>query len=498
MNMIDRFLAYYAPERALRRMQAKQAIQSLNAKYEAATPTRTRSNPADNSSGDAVTWRAYETLRGQARHLDQNHDIARGVLNCLVNNVVGPKGIGVEFQPKNNTGDINKELADALQYAHKKWSKRPDTTGEYSLAKSHRLMARAWFRDGECLSKAVMGNVANYQHLSAVPFSFELLEADYLANKDDAEKGIFQGVQRNNWGRPTYYHFYKRHPGDKFGYNVETIPVNAGIVNHLKTVDRIQQARGVSVFASVMNRLNDLKDYEEAERVAARLSAMMVAYIKKGAADMYPGPGDDQGKRTMPFAPGMTFDDLLPGEEVGTIASNRPSTLLQPYRDSMVKAVACGTSTSNSTISKNYDGTYSAQRQELVEQWVNYAVLSDEFITMEVEPTTERFIRLAVASGVVRVPPAVDMETLFDVEYICPSMPWIDPAKEATGHEKRLAMRLKSPQQIIRAAGDKPEEVLDQWQRWNEELKTRQITIEPAPAEPVQPAEDDEDAPAKK
>ena len=446
--------------------------------YEATKQTRTRQNPKDNRSGDAVTVGAYDTLRGQARHLDQNHDLARGALNCLVNNVIGPKGIGVEFQPKSINGEIHKEFAQELQEAHNRWAKRPETTGEYNLAKVQRLLARSWFRDGESLNRALMGEIQNYRHLSDVPFSLELLESDYLSKLTDDTRNIFQGVQRNAWGRPTFYHVYRSHPGDLRLFTRETKAIAANNVNHIKMVDRIRQARGVSVFASVMNRLNDLKDYEEAERVAARLSAMMVAYVKKGSADMYAPPdGDEPDPRIFPFAPGMTFDDLQAGEEVGTIESNRPSALLQPFRDSMLKAIASGVSASYSSISKNYDGTYSAQRQELVEQWANYAVLSDEFISMEVGPTTERFVRMAVSSGAVTVPPDLDQRTLFDVEYICPSMPWIDPAKEATGHEKRLALRLKSPQQIIRAAGDKPEEVLDQWQRWQEELKKRQLSI---------------------
>ena len=473
MIWLDKLIGYFSPESGLKRAHARQVLSM----YEAAKPTRTRRNPSDNRSGDTVTWGAAETLRGQARHLDQNHDLARGALNCLVNNVVGPKGIGVEFQPKRRNGEIHKDFAQELQEAHKKWAKRPETTGEYSLSKAQRLMARAWFRDGEVLNRALMGNIKLYSHLSDVPFSIELLEADFLATKDDPEKNIFQGVQRNAWGRPNFYHFYKAHPGDIRSFRLDTKAVRAEEVNHIKMVDRIRQARGVSVFASVMNRLNDLKDYEEAERVAARLSAMMVAYVKKGSADFYVPPDGDTEPRTFPFAPGMTFDDLQAGEEVGTIESNRPSALLQPFRDSMLKAIASGVSASYSSISKNYDGTYSAQRQELVEQWANYAVLSDEFISMEVEPTTERFIRMATVSGVVKTPPDLDQKTLFDVEYICPSMPWIDPAKEATGHEKRLALRLKSPQQIIRAAGDKPEEVLDQWQRWQEELKKRQLSI---------------------
>jgi len=185
--------------------------------------------------------------------------------------------------------------------------------------------------------------------------------------------------------------------------------------------------------------------------------------------------------RTFPFAPGMTFDDLRPGEDVGTIESNRPSALLQPFRDSMLKAVSAGIGGSYSTIAKDYNGTYSAQRQELVEQWVNYGVLSDEFISLLVEPTIERFIIMATISYV-QIPSRIDRKTLFDVEYICPSMPWIDPKKEAEGHERRLALKIKSPQQIIRAAGDKPEEVLDQWQRWEQELKKRQLTVEEQPA----------------
>lgn len=301
MNILDRFIAYYSPEKAVKRCHAREVL----AAYEAAKPTRTRRNPKDNRSGDAVTLNSASDLRGQARHLDQNHDLARGALNCLVNNVVGAKGIAVEFQPKNSEGEIDKEFAEELQFAFTLWGKRPDTTGEYSWSKAQRLLARCWFRDGESLSKSVQGSVANYQHLSPIPLSLELLEADFLADLDDDKRGIFQGVERDAWGRPRKYHFYKNHPGDTRIFNIETKAIPANDVDHLKMVDRIRQARGVSVFASVMNRLNDLKDYEEAERVAARLSAMMVAYVKKGAADLYvPPDGDASDPRTFPFAPG--------------------------------------------------------------------------------------------------------------------------------------------------------------------------------------------------
>ncbi|WP_415915300.1 phage portal protein, partial [Pseudomonas fragi] len=45
---------------------------------------------------------------------------------------------------------------------------------------------------------------------------------------------------------------------------------------------RIGQNRGQPLLHAVLIRLADIKDYEESERVAARISAALAMYIKKG------------------------------------------------------------------------------------------------------------------------------------------------------------------------------------------------------------------------
>lgn len=50
---------------------------------------------------------------------------------------------------------------------------------------------------------------------------------------------------------------------------------------HLKTADRIAQTRGVSIFASVMTRMEDIKDYELSERLAAKVAASICAYVRR-------------------------------------------------------------------------------------------------------------------------------------------------------------------------------------------------------------------------
>lgn len=111
---------------------------------------------------------------------------------------------------------------------------------------------------------------------------------------------------------------------------------------------------------------------EEAERVAARISASLAFFIKKEHPEGYQAPPDGspaQAQRMIDITPGMTFDDLRPGEDVGVIQSNRPNTALNIWRAGQLRSSCAGTRSQYSSVARDYDGTYSAQRQELVEGW---------------------------------------------------------------------------------------------------------------------------------
>lgn len=475
MNVLDKALLPFSPKWVASRLRHRSVV----ALYESAKPSRTRTNKADNNSGDVLAEASLAELRGQARHLDQNSDIAVSVLNTLVQNVIGPKGIGVEPQPRSLSGEISTDFAQEIQGHYEEWSKRPEVTREHSLAKSERLMARTWFRDGEVLQRHFDGNVPTLKHSTAVPYSIECLEPDFLPELHNVGN-IIQGVEKDRWGKATAYHLFEQHPGGMRGWNTVTKRIPADQINRLQFVTRLHQTRGVSIFSAVMGRLNDIKDYEESERVAARIAAAMVAYVKRDAGDMYVPPVDESGfltkpDRAFPVGPGQVWDQLEPGEDVGTIDSNRPSSLLSPFLETMHKMAAAGTWTSYSSISKNYNGTFSAQRQELVEQWAAYETLSWEFIDDIKAPTYERFLQMAIVSQVIKVPLDIDPVSLYDADYIPPVMPWIDPVKEAKAFETLLDAELESPQHIIRKRGRKPQTVIDQIKQWKKEMPAEQI-----------------------
>lgn len=476
MNIIEKSIAAVSPAWAWRRARYRQAL----AAYEAAKPSRLRKSRPDNASGDALVGVSGAAMRGYARQLEQNYDIAEGILKVLINNTIGPNGINREPMPRTIGGDIHSDFAKALLTEWNDWILHPEVTHELDYAALERIAARTWFRDGELLVQLLEGRINSLDHGTRVPFSLELIEADHMPlDYDDLTKGITQGVERNEWGRPRAYHLYKTHPGgNDYRFSYDTKRVSADRMLHPKIANRIKQARGVSIFAAVLTRLEDLKDYEESERIAARIAAALTGYIKKGLPESYTAPDDGKTDREFKMKPGMIFDGLKEGEEVGTIDSNRPSSLLAPFHDAMIRFTSAGVGTSYSSTSKNYNGTYSAQRQELVEGWGNYQAITALWVGQFSRPVWHRFVNMAVASGRVQVPRDLDINTIYDAEYRGPAMPWIDPVKEATAQKTLERAGYKSAPQIIRERNGNPDDVMDQIAKWRQRATDKALVFD--------------------
>ena len=449
--------------------------------YEAAKPGDTyRRKRREPGSANTAVGRAGSTLRQLARHAEQNHDLARGVLAILVANIAGPRGIGIEPQPRRRDGSIHTELAEQIRRLLRDWAHRPEITWRLTWPMVQHLLVRSWMRDGEVFAHHLAGRVSELRHGTRVPLSLELLEADYLPlDLSDPGRRIVQGVQLDRWGKPSFYHLYKSHPGDidtaYLATSAALRTVKADRISHLALVDRLHQMRGVSVFASVLERLEDLKDYEESERVAAKVAASMTAFIKKGTPDQYDdGAGVDENgnpePRALSMRAGMIFDDLLPGEDVGTIDTNRPNPNLGIYRANQLRAVSAGTFVSYSSASRDYNGSYSSQRQELVEQHNVYGMLQEHFIGQLVQPVYERIVNMSMIAGLLSAGD-IDAETLDDALYIPPQMPWIDPDRESRAFERLEENMHASGPEIIRRRGQNPRDVIEQQVWWEAERR---------------------------
>lgn len=473
MSRFDRFLAGTFPEYAMRRIKARK----MSAAYETSKTTRTFNRKAEVRGPNSAARGAPKNVRDQIRYLEQNNDIVSGALDTMVANIVG-NGIQPEPQILDRDGLPIPEINDLVSKWWQVWCKRPEVTWTMDEGAAQRLTARTWLRDGEVLLQHIMGNRARLSHGSEmVPYSYELIEPDFLP--DEYENGavltargknnrVIAGVELNAWNRPVWYHVFKQHPNDHdfrqavgVGLTNETKAISAADVSHLKMVTRIGQVRGVSRFSTVIKRLADIQEIEESERVAARIAAAFSAVIVKGTPDLY-NPDSETGDRNINIAPGMIIDDLEQGERMESLASNRPNNELIPFRAAQLRATAAGIGISYSSLSKDYNGTYSAQRQELVEQRQIYTPTWAYFVAQSEVPKYRRFINSLRLSGLLSITPDVDEDTLFDAVYSQPAMPWIDPKKEADGWVSLLDAGLETKSSVIRQRGKDPRQVFKQ------------------------------------
>lgn len=454
MSFIDDVIGIISPGWKAGRLQARYKI----AAYEAVMPTRTHKARRENRNANQLTQFGGRSLREQARWLDNNHDLVIGLLDKMEERIVGARGIIVEPQPLLLTGAVADDLAKEIRAAWAEWSVAPEVTGQYTRPVMERLLARTWLRDGEVFCQMVQGKVSGLTPQAGVPFWLEALEPDFVPlDSNDSGKGLCQGIFLNAWGRPIKYQVHKSLTTSGIALG-DTKEINADNMLHLKFVRRLHQIRGNSLLSGILIRLSALKDYEDAELTAARIAAALGMYVKKGDGQSYP-ESEDKEEREMDIVPGMLFDGLQPGEDIGMIKSDRPNPNLENFRNGQLRAVSAGSRGSYSSIARDYNGTYSSQRQELVESFEGYNILQDSFVAAISRPNYRNWLQMAITSGVIKTPADLDMKSLFNAVYSGPVMPWIDPLKEANGWKVQVRGGAATESDWIRSRGANPSEV---------------------------------------
>lgn len=437
--------------------------------HEATRSSRERSMARDWGSGNRIAGMDAKQLRDSARQLCRDHDLAKSVFNVLVQNCIGT-GIDVIPAPRKRGVDsrVDTALADDLRWLWSQWWDKPEVTWQHDFGKCQQLLFGGMVRDGESFHQSLLGTVPYLDHGTTVPLSLELLEADLVPlDYSDDKQGILQGAELNAWGRVVAWWMYKHHPGDGAWYRDDLKRVSADQIRQFANIDRTHQVRGLSIFAPVMNRLVDISDIENSERIAAKVAASFCAQIIKGGPDSFSDPGvadelidaANKAYRTMSMVPGMIGDDLLPGEKIETIASNRPNPNLADYLNDQIRRIAGGTGASHSSVSHNYDGTYSAQRQELIESFGAYAMLAEQFTARVMRPCWADFVRAAQLANLIKLPKGWTFQELSAAAFIRPVMPWIDPLKEALARAEAEDRGWQAPQQSILQMGNDPDEV---------------------------------------
>jgi len=459
---IENTIAYVSPGWAASRAKSRNNYHVLNS-YEAARTTVHHKRRGRSTTPDQLSEASAVRIREETRWYERNHDLFAGVLDTLVGNTIG-MGVRAEPQVLDTQGNLCGEVNEAILQIQKEFHKRPEVTRSYDEFEGQRLRARTLFRDGEYLVQLLPGVVPFLTHGSDLPFSYEALEPDFLPyDFCDNNRRIFNGIEVNQWRQARRYWILFDRPESSrnmFTSSSQTKPINADRIIHGKTISRIGQLRGVSHFASTLRRFEDVKDYEDSERIAARIAAAVVGSIKRGPEA--PAPAARPDGQSYQMSPGVIFDDLPADTEFMIHSSDRPNPGLNAYLRVQHAANAAGSRVSYSALSKNYEGSYSSRRQEAVEQYQIYGMLWGYFVSIDQVPMHEMMVSTAIAANLLRLPGNCDTKTIFDADFSRPALIQINPRDEAKAMETEISLEIMSKSQAIRSRNRSPSATMKQ------------------------------------
>jgi len=405
-------------------------------------------------------------MRARSRDLSRNNDYARKYGEMVKTNVIGTNGIVMQSKAKRPDGTFDKLDNESIEKAWKLWGRKPNCSanGKLSWIDMQRCVVETVARDGEILIRKIRG--------ADNPFGYalQLIECDHLdedLNKDlQGGNRIKMGVEINQWEKPVNYWLLQNHPGENttslFGKHYNKIP--AKDIIHLFVTNRPGQTRGVPWVASAMTRLHQLGEYEEAEVVAARVSACKMGFFKPDSGgEGYIGDDvDSMGNTVSEAAPG-TMELLPPGMDFQSFDPNHPSGNFSPFVKSTLRGIASGLNVSYNSLASDLEGVnFSSIRSGVLEERQNWRMVQSWLIEHFHQDVYLEWLRLAFINGQLGSIPQQRFDKFSTPKWQARGWEWVDPLKDAKANLQEIQMGTKSRSDVLAEKGKDIEEVFDQ------------------------------------
>lgn len=271
---VDDVIGFVSPGWALRRAQARCAIEQVR-RYEAASYGRRMSGwNASGASPDENVRADLRTLRNRSREATENNCWMRSAVNAIQTDLVGT---GIALKIKGS----DRKAAKVLMAKWKAWSetKACDFRGTETFAALQSIGARAMIESGEFLVRRV------FTDDTAAPMKLLCIEADQLDTTLDGQvldsgNYVVQGVEYSPLGQRVAYHIWKRHPGTAMqGLEQKPERVLASEILHVFETLRFGQTRGIPRGTACLVRLRDFDEYEDAQAVRQKVAACFVGFV---------------------------------------------------------------------------------------------------------------------------------------------------------------------------------------------------------------------------
>lgn len=470
-NLLDKAIAWFAPREAARRLQARQYL-ALSGGYTGARRDRAATaawNAAAGSPSSDVIG-DLPTLRARSRDLERNAPVATAVIGTTATHVVGT---GLSCNPQVDAAFLGLSTEQAAEWqadTRRRWrtwceSADCDITRTQNFYGLQDLVLRTTLASGDAFT--VTPRVARAGRPAQL--ALQIIEADRVCNpqgKSDSDT-LTDGIEHDaNTGEAVGYWVCNRHPGDitlggaaRAWTRVAARGDSTGRRNVLHHFKRLRPGlrRGVPILAPVIEPLKQLATYTDAElgaAVASGLFPLFATMDPTAFGDMFDEASQtalvDRASKWTGEIESMKVTNLLPGEKIESPNPGRPNSEFDPFVTACVRQIGMSVGIPYEVLVMHYQRTYSAARGALLMAWRFFMGWRDWLATSLCQPVYELWLADEVAAGRIAAPgffaDPVVRHAWCAAQWVGDGPGSIDPAKEVTAAEKRVALGISTLQ----------------------------------------------------
>lgn len=424
--------------------------------YEGATTGRRLGYWGLNSLGpNTALSDSLTQLRSRSRELARNNPWVANGFRSLTSNL-----IGCGIMPRWVLEDT--DLKKRIQQAWLDWTHHADADGQNDFYGLQFLVAQTLMQSGEAFVRLTPHKLNDK---SCVPFQIQIIEPDFLGEELDRTlpngNKLKMGIELNAQGKRVAYHLYRTHPGEADMASAETIRIPANDILHIYRVDRPGQIRGVPWVSSVLLKLRELDQYEDAELVRKKTAALFAGFITEASPEFGANFGECSQHDEIALEPGMVRR-LAPGENIEFSEPSDVGGNYEVWMKQQLRGVAAGMGITYEQLTGDLHGVnYSSIRAGLIEFRRQVECLQHHLIIHQLcQPIAKRWLELAVLSGNLELPDYFANPNKYHrVEWNPPGWDWVDPLKDIQAEILSMQHNLKARQDIIAKHGMDVEDV---------------------------------------
>jgi lambda family phage portal protein len=438
--------------------------------YEGATTGRRMGMWGTSSVGPNTSlYSSLNTLRGRTRELRRNNPLAESGAESYVANIIG-SGINPRWQIKDNP-----DLKQQIQELWNDWTDESDFYDLLDFYGQQSLGVSGLIDAGEFLCRFVDVGPGEYD---TVPLKLQLLEADHLDEtfNSAATNGneIRMSIEIDKLGRRQAYWIWNEHPGEMLSFKTittERIRIPKADMLHVYKPLRIGQMRGRPWLASIIVKLRELDQYEDAELVRKKTAAMFGGFITETMNAEGAAAGTLFGRQLS--SPDVNANDII-ALEPGTfpvlpvgkaVEFSKPADVGITYDvwiKQQLREVAAGMGITYEQLTGDLSGVnYSSIRAGLLEFRRRVNQLQHQIIIYQFcRPIARRWMDTAVLCGALRIPDYFQKRRQYlRILWRPDGWAWVDPVKDQLAEQMAIRNGFKSRARVVAEKGDDVENV---------------------------------------